>query len=53
MKKFIIYSLLLPYHNLFMTLALKLNLFTFYGYHRELYEQADFAYGRYKFLKSK
>ena len=50
-KLFITYKLLCPYHNFFMTLSLKLKLYKFYSYHRELYEQADFAYGRYKFLK--
>ena len=51
-KLFIIYKLLCPYHNFFMKLSIKLKLFKFYSYHRELYEQADFAYGRYKFLKN-
>jgi len=50
-RKFIIYKLLCPYHNFFMKLSIKLKLFNFYSYHRELYEQADFVYGRYKFLK--
>ena len=50
-KLFIIYKLLLPYHNLLMKLSLKLKLYKLYSYHRELYEQADYAYGRYKFLK--
>ena len=50
MKNLII-TLLSFYHDSFMTLALKFKLFNFYSYHRELYEQVNYAYGRYSFLK--
>ena len=50
-KSLIINKILLPYHKLLMSLALKLKLLKFYSYHRELYEQASYTYGRYKILK--
>lgn len=52
-KLFITYKVLCPYHNFFMTIARLIKSKRVYSYHRELYEQADFAYGRYKFLQNK
>jgi hypothetical protein len=52
-KLFIIQKVILPYHKSLMTLSLRFKLFKFYSYHRELYEQADYMYGRYRILKIK
>lgn len=53
MKSFIIRRILLPYHKSLMTLSLRFNLLKLYSHHRELYEQADYMYGRYRILKIK